>query len=138
MQLTATTLSDLPAIAERLISFAGNNRIFLFHGDMGAGKTTLIKALCAQLGVDTPVSSPTFAIINEYEGAQHRIYHFDFYRLKTQTEALDMGCEEYFYSGDYCFIEWPDKIPDMLPSHYINIAVSVLNDTCRKISFEEF
>lgn len=138
MQLTATTLSDLPSIAERLISFAGNNRIFLFYGDMGAGKTTLIKALCTQLGVNTPVSSPTFAIVNEYEGAQHRIYHFDFYRLKTQTEALDMGCEEYFYSGDYCFIEWPDKIPDMLPSHYISINISVLNDTCRKISFEEF
>jgi tRNA threonylcarbamoyladenosine biosynthesis protein TsaE len=136
--LTATNISDLPAIAQQLLSFAGNNRIFLFHGDMGAGKTTLIKALCVQLAVKTPVSSPTFAIVNEYEGAQTRIYHFDFYRLKTQTEALDMGCEEYFYSGDYCFIEWPDKIPDMLPSHYINITISVLNDTSRKISFEEF
>jgi tRNA threonylcarbamoyladenosine biosynthesis protein TsaE len=136
--LTATALSDLTAIAQQLLSFAGNNRIFLFHGDMGAGKTTLIKSLCAELGVNTPVSSPTFAIVNEYEGAQYKIYHFDFYRLKTQTEALDMGCEEYFYSGDYCFIEWPDKIPDMLPSHYISITISVLNDTSRKISFEEF
>jgi tRNA threonylcarbamoyladenosine biosynthesis protein TsaE len=136
--LTATTISDLPAVAQQLLSFAGNNRIFLFHGDMGAGKTTLIKALCVQLGVNTPVSSPTFAIVNEYEGAQHRIYHFDFYRLKTQTEALDMGCEEYFYSGDYCFIEWPEKIPDMLPPHYISITISVLNDTDRKISFEKF
>jgi tRNA threonylcarbamoyladenosine biosynthesis protein TsaE len=136
--LTAAAISDLPAIAQQLLNFAGKNRIFLFHGDMGAGKTTLIKALCVQLGVNTPVSSPTFAIVNEYEGAHYRIYHFDFYRLKTQTEALDMGCEEYFYSGDYCFIEWPEKIPDMLPSHYISITISVLNDTCRKISFEEF
>jgi tRNA threonylcarbamoyladenosine biosynthesis protein TsaE len=138
MQLTAASLSDLPAIAQNLLNFAADSRIFLFNGDMGAGKTTLIKALCAELGVNSPVSSPTFAIVNEYEGAQHRIYHFDFYRLKTQTEALDMGCEEYFYSGDYCFIEWPEKIPDVLPSHYINITISVLNDTGRKISVEEF
>jgi len=136
--LTATVLSDLPTIAQQLLSFAGNNRIFLFHGDMGAGKTTLIKALCVELGVKGPVSSPTFAIVNEYQGAQNRIYHFDFYRLKTQTEALDMGCEEYFYSGDYCFIEWPENIPDMLPPHYISITISVLNDISRKISFEEF
>jgi len=138
MTLTATSLSDLPSIAQQLLSFAGNNRIFLFHGDMGAGKTTLIKSICAELGVTTSVSSPTFAIVNEYEGALNRIYHFDFYRLKNQTEALDMGCEEYFYSGDYCFIEWPEKIPDMLPAHYINITISVLNDTTREISFEKF
>ena len=138
MTLTATSPSDLAAIAQKLLNFATDSRIFLFHGEMGAGKTTFIKALCAELGVDTPVSSPTFAIVNEYEGAQTRIYHFDFYRLKTQTEALDMGCEEYFYSGDYCFIEWPDKIPDMLPPHYISVTISVLNNTSRKISFEKF
>jgi len=135
--LTAASISDLPTIAKQLLSFAGNNRIFLFHGDMGAGKTTFIKAFCAELGVSSPVSSPTFAIVNEYAGATSRIYHFDFYRLKNQTEALDMGCEEYFYSGDYCFIEWPDKIPDMLPPHYINVSISVLNDTSREISFEK-
>lgn len=138
MQLTATSLSDLPHIARQLLKFAGDERILLFNGDMGAGKTTFVKTLCAELGVSGPVSSPTFAIVNEYIGAQCRIYHFDFYRLKTQTEALDMGCEEYFYSGDYCFIEWPDKIPDMLPSHYINVTVNVLNDDSRKISFEKF
>ena len=134
---TATTISDLPSIAQKLITFAENSRIFLFHGDMGAGKTTFIKALCAELGVNSPVSSPTFAIVNEYAVATSRIYHFDFYRLKNQTEALDMGCEEYFYSGDYCFIEWPDKIPDMLPPDYINVSISVLNDTSREISFEK-
>ena len=96
MTLTATSLSDLQSIAQQLLSFAGTNRIFLFHGDMGAGKTTFIKALCAELGVKSAVSSPTFAIVNEYQSEQNRIYHFDFYRLKTQTEALDMGCEEYF------------------------------------------
>ena len=137
MQFTAISVSDLSAIAQKLLNFVGDDRIFLFHGEMGAGKTTFIKALCAQLGVDSPVSSPTFAIVNEYAGAEHRIYHFDFYRLKNQVEALDMGCEEYFYSGDYCFIEWPDKIPDMLPSHYISININVLNDNTRKISFEK-
>ena len=134
--LIANSLSDLPAIAQQLLSFAGYNRIFLFRGDMGAGKTTLIKAVCRELGVTGPVSSPTFAIVNEYAGAHNRIYHFDFYRLKTQTEALDMGCEEYFYSGDYCLIEWPEKIPDLLPPHYISVTISVLNDTERQISFE--
>ena len=137
MTLTANSLSDLPTVAQQLLDFAGNNRIFLFNGDMGAGKTTFIKALCAQLGVTGAVSSPTFAIVNEYAGAGNRIYHFDFYRLKTQTEALDMGCEEYFYSGDYCFIEWPDKIPDMLPLHYINVTITVLDDSSRTISFEK-
>jgi tRNA threonylcarbamoyladenosine biosynthesis protein TsaE len=136
--LTATSISDLVSIARQLLSFAGNNRIFLFHGDMGAGKTTFIKALCEELGVNSAVSSPTFAIVNEYAGIQHRIYHFDFYRLKTQTEALDMGCEEYFYSGDYCLIEWPEKIPDMLPVQYINVNITVLNDESRRISFEKF
>ena len=137
MQLTATSLTELPSIAQQLLNFAGNERIFLFNGDMGAGKTTLIKSLCAELGVIGAVSSPTFAIVNEYNAGANRIFHFDFYRLKTQTEALDMGCEEYFYSGDYCFIEWPDKIPDMLPSHYINVTISVLNDTTRNITFEK-
>lgn len=137
MQLTATSLDELPAITQQLISFAGTERIFLFHGDMGAGKTTLIKALCAKLGVNSAVSSPTFAIVNEYIGDAGRIFHFDFYRLKTQTEALDMGCEEYFYSGEYCFIEWPEKIPDMFPLHYINVTISVLNDTTRNISVEK-
>ncbi len=137
MLLTANSISELSVIAQQLLSFAGNERIFLFHGDMGAGKTTLIKQLCAELGVSSAVSSPTFAIVNEYNGTAGRIYHFDFYRLKTQTEALDMGCEEYFYSGDHCFIEWPEKIPDMLPLHYVNVTISVINDNARNISVEK-
>lgn len=136
MLLIANALNDLPSIAQQLLSFAGNNRIFLFHGDMGAGKTTLIKSVCAQLGVTGSVSSPTFAIVNEYEGARSRIYHFDFYRLKTQTEALDMGCEEYFYCGDYCFIEWPEKIPDILPDKFIRISIEALPDNSRKITLD--
>jgi tRNA threonylcarbamoyladenosine biosynthesis protein TsaE len=138
MILTASSTSQLPLIASQLITYADDSRIFLFYGDMGAGKTTLIKSLCERLGIKDNITSPTFAIVNEYAGNNIRIYHFDFYRLKNQTEALDMGCEEYFYSGDYCFIEWPEKIPDMLPAHYISVGIQVLADNSRRITFEKF
>src|SRR5258707_13350995 len=115
MLLTANSTIQLPSIASEIISFARGIRIFLFYGDMGAGKTTLIKSLCEYLGTTEPVTSPTFSIVNEYIGSNgQKIYHFDFYRLKNQTEALDMGYEEYFYSDAFCFIEWPEKIPDLL------------------------
>src|SRR5690242_8888647 len=99
-------LTEISAIPQKLIHNSGDERIFLFYGDMGAGKTTFIKSLCEYLGVDEPATSPTFSIVNEYQGRDSKIYHFDFYRLKKQDEALDMGYEEYFYSGHYCFIEW--------------------------------
>ncbi|MES2810257.1 MAG: tRNA (adenosine(37)-N6)-threonylcarbamoyltransferase complex ATPase subunit type 1 TsaE [Bacteroidota bacterium] len=137
MTLSAPTLTHLPAAAQQLITFAGTEKIFLFTGDMGAGKTTFIKSVCDALGVAEGVTSPTFAIVNEYRGATHKIYHFDFYRLKTQTEALDMGAEEYFYSGNYCFIEWPERIPDMLPLHYISINIKVLADGSREIAVDK-
>jgi len=137
MLLTATSLSQLPSIATEIIKFAGNNRIFLFYGDMGAGKTTLIKSLCEGLGVTEAVTSPTFSIVNEYIGANKKIYHFDFYRLKNQTEALDMGYEEYFYSDAYCFIEWPEKIPGLLPDHYVSIEIKALADNLREITIEQ-
>ncbi|MCR8559258.1 tRNA (adenosine(37)-N6)-threonylcarbamoyltransferase complex ATPase subunit type 1 TsaE [Mucilaginibacter sp. BJC16-A38] len=133
MLLTATSLTQLPSLASEIISFAKANRIFLFYGDMGAGKTTLIKSLCECLGTTEPVTSPTFSIVNEYIGTKNRIYHFDFYRLKNQTEALDMGYEEYFYSDAYCFIEWPEKIPDLLPDHYIEVKITTLPDNSRQI-----
>jgi tRNA threonylcarbamoyladenosine biosynthesis protein TsaE len=136
--LTAPTLSDLPAAAQQLIAFAGDEKVFLFNGDMGAGKTTFVKSLCEALGVKEAVTSPTFAIVNEYRATGVKIFHFDFYRLKTQTEALDMGAEEYFYSGNYCFIEWPEKIPDMLPLHYISVNIKALADDSREISVEKF
>lgn len=104
---------------------------------MGAGKTTLIKTLCECLGTKEPVTSPTFSIVNEYDGTQGKIYHFDFYRLKNQTEALDMGYEEYFYSGHYCFIEWPEKIAGLFPPHYIRINIEVLNSNERLLTFEK-
>src|SRR5882757_4696729 len=137
MHLTATSQAQLPAIASEIISFAKSSRIFLFYGDMGAGKTTLIKSLCENLGTTEPVTSPTFSIVNEYIGTKNKIYHFDFYRLKNQTEALDMGYEEYFYLDAYCFIEWPEKIPDLLPQHYVNIKINVLNDNSRQVIIEQ-
>ena len=138
MKLPVKSLDELKHAAEQLISFGGSEKIFLFYGDMGAGKTTLIKSLCYNLGTKEPVTSPTFSIVNEYQGAPSKIYHFDFYRLKNQSEALDLGYEEYFYSGNYCFIEWPEKIPDLLPDHYVRVDVQVVSDSERLLTFTKF
>ena len=135
MLLTITSTNQLPEAASEILSFASNNRVFLFYGDMGAGKTTLIKSLCSQLGSDDNVTSPTFAIVNEYTGP-NTIYHFDFYRLKNQAEAMDIGFEEYLYSGNYCFIEWPEKIPDLLPLHYVTVSIQVLDSGFRRLTIE--
>jgi tRNA threonylcarbamoyladenosine biosynthesis protein TsaE len=136
MNLLINTLSELDTAAEKIIKFAADQKIFLFYGDMGAGKTTLIKSLCKTLGVTDNISSPTFAIVNEYHGAKNNIYHFDFYRLKTQTEALDMGFEEYLHSGNYCFIEWPEKIPDLLPDNYISVSINAIDGNSRSLTIE--
>jgi tRNA threonylcarbamoyladenosine biosynthesis protein TsaE len=138
MKLPVKSLDELKHAAEQLISFGGSEKIFLFYGEMGAGKTTLIKSLCERLGVKEPATSPTFSIVNEYQGELSKIYHFDFYRLKNQSEALDLGYEEYFYSGNYCFIEWPEKIPDLLPDHYIRVDVQVVSDNERLLTFTKF
>jgi tRNA threonylcarbamoyladenosine biosynthesis protein TsaE len=138
MKLPVKSLNELGSAAEQLMSFGGSEKIFLFYGDMGAGKTTLIKSLCENLGVTEAVTSPTFSIVNEYQGKSFKIYHFDFYRLKNQSEALDLGYEEYFYSGNYCFIEWPEKIPDLLPDHYMRVDVQVVNDKQRLLTFTKF
>ncbi|WP_345333292.1 tRNA (adenosine(37)-N6)-threonylcarbamoyltransferase complex ATPase subunit type 1 TsaE [Mucilaginibacter defluvii] len=136
MQINVTSLSELPDAARQLISHAGTSKIFVFYGDMGAGKTTLIKELAAALGVTEAVTSPTFSIVNEYIIPSGKAYHFDFYRLKKQSEALDMGYEEYFYSGNYCFIEWPEKIPDLLPEHYTRVSITALDDNRRQLVVE--
>jgi len=135
-KINITSTSGLPAAAKALLDAAGEQKIFLFYGSMGAGKTTFIKTLCRQLGVYDVVTSPTFSIVNEYAGTDGKIFHFDFYRLKTQTEALDMGYEEYFYSRNYCFIEWPEKVPDLLPPHYIKVSLQITGQQSREISFQ--
>jgi len=134
--LSISSITQLPATAQTLVNFAGSHKVFLFYGDMGAGKTTFIKALCAQLGVAEQVTSPTFSIVNEYNGTNAQVYHFDFYRLKSQDEALDMGYEEYLYSENYCLIEWPEKIADLLPMHYVKVTIQVTDGQTRYFSFE--
>jgi len=134
MEIDAVSIGQLPNAAKQLIEFAGEDKILLFYGEMGAGKTTLIKAFCVALGVEDAVSSPTFSIVNEYHCPDGIIYHFDFYRLKTQTEALDLGLEEYLYSGNYCLIEWPEKIPDLLPEKYLKISIEAQPDQRRKLT----
>jgi tRNA threonylcarbamoyladenosine biosynthesis protein TsaE len=134
--LTLQSIAQLNSTASTILTFSEGSRIFLFYGEMGAGKTTLIKSLCEHLGVTEPVTSPTFSIVNEYQGQGDKIYHFDFYRLKNETEALDMGYEEYFYSGAYCFIEWPEKIPNLLPQHFVKIKIEVTGVDSRQISAE--
>jgi tRNA threonylcarbamoyladenosine biosynthesis protein TsaE len=135
MNVPVKNIDGLKHAAEELISFGGEEKIFLFYGDMGAGKTTFIKSLCESLGTHEQVTSPTFSIVNEYDGEKTKIYHFDFYRLKKQNEALDLGYEEYFYSGNYCFIEWPEKIAGLLPEHYIRVDVQVLDEHERLLTF---
>jgi len=137
MNVPVKDTSELKGAAEKLIAFAGDEKIFLFYGDMGAGKTTFIQSICEVLGVYELVTSPTFSIVNEYSGANGKLYHFDFYRLKKQEEALDMGYEEYFYSGSHCFIEWPEKIPDLLPEHYIRVDIQALSAAERELTFRK-
>ena len=127
MNWTIQSLADLPQVAGEFLQALGDRRVVAFQGKMGAGKTTFIKALCEQLGVCDMVNSPTFSIVNEYTDAEGQTlaYHFDLYRLKSVAEALDMGAEDYFYSGHYCFIEWPD------------VADALLPDNCAEASIEE-
>ncbi|MCQ2300446.1 MAG: tRNA (adenosine(37)-N6)-threonylcarbamoyltransferase complex ATPase subunit type 1 TsaE [Bacteroidales bacterium] len=125
MQLTFSHTEQLPQVAKSLIETFPDERFFAFFGKMGVGKTTLIKELCAFLGVEDNVCSPTFAIINEYSsGDGEPVYHFDFYRLKSLDEAYDLGYEEYFFSGSYCFSEWTEKIEPILPEHYLRIDIT--------------
>lgn len=137
MQFIVDKVADLAAAAERMIAQYPQERIFLFYGHMGAGKTTFINALCAALEVQDSTSSPTFSIVNEYASAHGPLFHFDFYRLKDESEALDLGYEEYFYSGNYCFVEWPEKIENLLPSHYLKITIEAIDNQSRSITVEK-
>lgn len=109
--------------------------IIVFYGDMGAGKTTLIRSLCKSFGSIDQVRSPTFSIVNEYIGRQHKIYHFDFYRIKDETEIYDLGYEDYLYSGDICLIEWPEKISHLLPKSHHRVTIERKNQEQRIITF---
>lgn len=118
-------LVELEDISEEILRTYKDDRIFIFRGELGAGKTTLIKAICKQLHVIDQTNSPSFAIINEYNtSGKLKLYHFDFYRIKTLEEVFDIGYEEYFYSGNYCFIEWPELVEEILPKEYVEIKIS--------------
>jgi tRNA threonylcarbamoyladenosine biosynthesis protein TsaE len=128
------SLSDINHIAARFIQAHPADRIFAFYGEMGAGKTTFIKALCEEMQVHDYVTSPTFALINEYRtGNNQAIFHFDFYRIKNISEAFDFGYEDYFYSGDYCFIEWPELIEPLLPSIAVKVTIREIENGRRII-----
>jgi tRNA threonylcarbamoyladenosine biosynthesis protein TsaE len=130
------SLNELDQVASTIIKDSDSFKIIVLHGEMGAGKTTLVKAMAMHLGVSTGMSSPTFSIVNEYETAEGRkVYHFDFYRLKNEAEAYDIGVDEYFDSGNYCFIEWPEKIPTVLPRDRVDVYIKTVSNTERTISF---
>ena len=133
-ELTVREPAQLDEAARAIIKVGEKEVIWLFTGEMGVGKTALIKAICRQKGVLDEVSSPTFSIVNEYlTEADETIYHFDFYRLEKQEEALDIGLEEYLYSGNLCMLEWPEKIEGLLPQHFLRIDLAEQADQSRLI-----
>ena len=136
MQTISYTLDHIDDIAHLLIQEAGDQKVWIFKGEMGAGKTTLIKSLAKVLEVADSVSSPTFGIVNEYQTkAKGLLYHFDFYRLDDPMEALDIGIEEYFYSGNYCWLEWAEKIAPFLPERFFHIELALASETGRILTF---
>lgn len=127
MKFTVNSLIELKNVSENIVSYM-KHKIILFEGKMGAGKTTLIKEIISQMGSNDETSSPTFSIVNEYETQMGKVFHFDLYRIKSETEALDFGIEEYLDSNAYCFIEWPDKIENLIPEDHHLIKINAENN----------
>ena len=137
MEIKINDLEHIREAARQFINVMGDQHVFAFYGHMGAGKTTFIKAICEELGVDDVVTSPTFAIVNEYTAADGiPIYHFDFYRVKRLEEVYDMGYEDYFYSDSLCFIEWPELIEELLPDDTVRVTINEQPDGSRLVSME--
>lgn len=137
MEIKINNLEGIDNAAREFVAGMGKSRVFAFYGKMGAGKTTFIKAVCEQLGVEDVITSPTFAIVNEYTSktSGDTIYHFDFYRIKKLDEVYDMGYEEYFYSGSLCFIEWPELIESLLPEDATKVTIKENEDGSRSVIF---
>lgn len=130
---------ELEVIADELVPMLSDCPIVCFQGEMGAGKTTLIKVICERLGVRDAMSSPTFSIVNEYRDEHDLpVYHFDFYRIEHTQEALDIGIDEYFYSGAICLIEWPDRIKALIPEQHLEISIKLVGDTGREITISSY
>lgn len=136
-QITINGLENIREAARQFIEAIDQDTVFAFHGEMGAGKTTFIKAICEELGVEDVINSPTFAIVNEYRSASAElIYHFDFYRINKPEEAYDFGYEDYLYSGALCFIEWPEKIEELLPGDTVHVTIKENEDGSRTVTME--
>ena len=141
MEIRIENLENIREAAKSFVNGIGDSKVFAFYGKMGAGKTTFIKAVCEELGVEDVITSPTFAIINEYTThsslptPHSTIYHFDFYRIKKLEEVYDMGYEDYFYSGALCFIEWPELIEEVLPEDAVKVTITEQADGSRTINF---
>ena len=130
------SISQLEEVAQQILD-QSPNKVILFNGEMGVGKTTLIKQLCKTLGVTEATSSPTFSLVNEYQTTNNQtVYHFDFYRLNKESEALDMGIDDYLYSGNWCFIEWSEKIENLIPEQHTVITIELLPDEKRLLTLE--
>lgn len=131
------SLNDLKNAASRFVQLMGEKKVFAFRGSMGSGKTTFIKSVCKELGIGEQITSPSFSLINEYTSpGGNPVYHFDCYRLKNIKEAYDIGAEEYFYSGNICFIEWPEIIEDLLPPDTVNVTVAVKENGERELTLD--
>lgn len=136
MKTTISSIDRIQEAAKEFVQTLQQGRVYAFYGKMGAGKTTFIKALCKELGVDDVVNSPTFALVNEYtSGAGEPIYHFDFYRIKNLEEVYDMGYEDYFYSGHLCLLEWPELVESVLPDDAVRVGVTVGDDGSRTVEW---
>ena len=136
MNIQITDIEHIDEAARQFVSQIGDRHVFAFYGSMGAGKTTFIKAVCEELGVEDVITSPTFAIVNEYTTpSEEAIYHFDFYRIKKLEEVYDMGYEDYFYSGSLCLIEWPELIEELLPEDAVKVNITEQEDGSRKVEF---
>ena len=133
-QIIISSVDGIGSAAKQFVELMGDRKVFAFYGKMGAGKTTFIKAICEAMGVKDVVASPTFAIVNEYADAEGQpVYHFDFYRIKNLREAYDIGCEEYFYSGYPCFIEWPEMVEELLPEDVVSVRIEVSENEERTV-----
>ncbi len=137
MEIKIKSIEEIAVAAKEFVTAMGDRKVFAFYGKMGVGKTTFIKAVCEELGVEDVINSPTFAIVNEYvDGKGEPVYHFDFYRIKNLQEVLDIGYEDYVYSGHMCFMEWPELIENLLPDDAVKVTIEEKTDGGRVVQFE--